>query len=311
MELEKFISKFLEDNKDNEEFLNIVRTDLMDGMTEGEHQKEDELSSDTTSFTDVPDYDVVNNPIFRQFAPPFAHGIYYTPWYDDKADYNTNAKSYYDYLARFNYAFKELVKRKNLPLQRQVEVKDTQTIDLTREGNWLTNVFKDDELNIITLIADLKVSKKDYEYQLEIHNKMFYYRLSNAIKILEDGIYSPDYTNVLNDLVNEIDKIWDEIDQINAHIKNLGDRITALENIVNQLKSDMEKIKKALQKIVDNLYQGGAINNNNLDTFEFNSGQTIAYGNINHFGGDSPKDFFIRTKPTFQKFDTWLGGEDI
>lgn len=311
MELEKFISKFLEDNKDNEEFLNIVRADLMDGMTEDEHQKEDESSGDTTSFTDVPDYDVVNNPIFRQYTPPFTHGIYYTPWYDDKADYNTNAKSYYDYLARFNYAFKELVKRKNLPLQRQVEVKDTQTIDLTREGNWLTNVFKDDELNIITLIAELKVSKKDYEYQLEIHNKMFYYRLANAIKILEDGIYSPDYTNVLNDLVNELDKIWDEIDQINAHIKNLGDRITALENIVNQLKSDMEKIKKALQKIVDNLYQGGAINNNNLDTFEFNSGQTIAYGNINHFGGDSPQDFFIRTKPTFQKFDTWLGGEDI
>lgn len=33
----------------------------------------------------------------------------YTPFYSDKADYNTNAKSYYDYLARYNGFMSELI----------------------------------------------------------------------------------------------------------------------------------------------------------------------------------------------------------
>lgn len=41
--------------------------------------------------------------------PRYRRGINREPFYTDEADYNTNAKSYYDYLARFNGFLHNLV----------------------------------------------------------------------------------------------------------------------------------------------------------------------------------------------------------
>lgn len=41
--------------------------------------------------------------------PRYRRGGYREPFYDDVADYNTNAKSYYDYLARFNGFLHDMV----------------------------------------------------------------------------------------------------------------------------------------------------------------------------------------------------------
>lgn len=40
---------------------------------------------------------------------PYRRGVYREPFYSDSEDYNTNAKSYYDYLARFNGFLHQLV----------------------------------------------------------------------------------------------------------------------------------------------------------------------------------------------------------
>lgn len=49
-------------------------------------------------------------PYFYQWnVPSYRRGIYRNPFYTDEADYNTNAKSYYDYLARFNGFLHHLV----------------------------------------------------------------------------------------------------------------------------------------------------------------------------------------------------------
>jgi hypothetical protein len=45
----------------------------------------------------------------RYRNPRYRRGGYREPFYDDIADYNTNAKSYYDYLARFNGFLHDLV----------------------------------------------------------------------------------------------------------------------------------------------------------------------------------------------------------
>ena len=46
-----------------------------------------------------------NDPSFNKDWEEICHWIgdkrHFRPWYDDDADYNTNAKSYYDFLARF------------------------------------------------------------------------------------------------------------------------------------------------------------------------------------------------------------------
>ena len=41
--------------------------------------------------------------------PRYRRGVYREPFYDDIADYNTNAKSYDDYLARFNGFLHDMV----------------------------------------------------------------------------------------------------------------------------------------------------------------------------------------------------------
>lgn len=40
---------------------------------------------------------------------PYRRGLFREPFYGDSEDYNTNAKSYYDYLARFNGFLHQLV----------------------------------------------------------------------------------------------------------------------------------------------------------------------------------------------------------
>lgn len=42
-------------------------------------------------------------------ANEFSRGLYKTPFYNNRSDYNTNSNSYYDYLARYNMFISELV----------------------------------------------------------------------------------------------------------------------------------------------------------------------------------------------------------
>ena len=49
-------------------------------------------------------------PYFQEWEHwQYRRGIFREPFYSDVADYNTNAKSYYDYLARFNGFLHEMV----------------------------------------------------------------------------------------------------------------------------------------------------------------------------------------------------------
>lgn len=49
-------------------------------------------------------------PTFTQYmGRKWRRGRERLPFYDDKADYNTNSKSYYDYLARFNGFLSDMV----------------------------------------------------------------------------------------------------------------------------------------------------------------------------------------------------------
>lgn len=61
---------------------------------------------------------------------------HWQPWYDDRRDYNTNASSYYDYLANNNQVFKTAVDLVNKISNRDVKVKNTASVSMEADGEW-------------------------------------------------------------------------------------------------------------------------------------------------------------------------------
>lgn len=243
------------------------------------------------------------------------------PWYDDKKDYNTNAPSYYDYLASKNYITRLTVDLLNRVARRNIRVVDTNTVDLTKEHDWIqegdcAGKYSD----VIDLKADVKISALTENETIGTRdaNKKAY-TFPNAIKAKEDGIYARDTTKVLADLFDMADdlnnKIANEIiERINAD-KDLKGRIQAEQNnrekadrdmleLINQkyadllkrlndLLADQGKLTNALTKIINNLQDSGAWSGG-LNG-QFNNGRNIATGNINLFSSTVDGDYFIRT----------------
>ena len=113
----------------------------------------------------------------------------FMPWYDDRADYNTDAKSYYDYLARTNKLLNAISDLINGLLRREIAFNDTDTIDFNQRGNW-------EDKDIIDVNADVKISS----------------RKDNNIVALSDGIYSTgNNTEDLNDIPFLKSELNDEV----------------------------------------------------------------------------------------------------
>ncbi len=262
---------------------------------------------------------------------------YYKPWYDTQADYNTNAKSYYDYLARYNHFLGIVNDYLNRLLNRDLLVKDTKTIDLTKLGDWLDNGggYPDNYDDEIRIKADVKVSEETESYKDKV--------LPNAIKVKDDGLYSRDYTQILDDIFDLLDQIQDKIDQIlnklseldsiidqilnklseldsiidqilnklselDSKIQNLETRINnKIQNLETRINNKIDKLSDALQKLIDNLYKSGAITSNDINNFEFKPGRNIATGNINLFGGTPDGNSFIRTSKDKEENDITAG----
>lgn len=135
---------------------------------------------------------------------------HWQPWYDDRKDYNTNAPSYYDYLARFNYFLREITDFINRLARRNINVKDTSTVDLTKTGDWTSQ-------DSIEIKADVKVST---------NTNQFY---PNAIEVLTDGLYVSDFTN-------DIIKLKQKDIDLQTQINNLNNSYSTILNEITKLK---------------------------------------------------------------------------
>lgn len=185
------------------------------------------------------------------FAPhyPFSLEGHWQPWYDDRRDYNTNAPTYYDYLSNFNKLIKDITELLNRVARRNIEVEDTNCIDLTKINDWI------DEENdchtyhdIITLKADVILST----YKKAITFDGNSYNLTNDISCLSTGLYASDYLPLLNALKDKLNQeIQDRIDAddelkqyIDNKISEINNNIT---NINNQFKDLEDKLNKEIQ----------------------------------------------------------------
>ena len=159
---------------------------------------------------------------------------HWQPWYDDRKDYNTNAPSYYDYLARFNYFLREITDFINRLARRNINVKDTSTVDLTKTGDWTSQ-------DSIEIKADVKVSTNT--------NQSY----PNAIKVLTDGLYVSDFTN---DIIKLNQKDIDLQSQINnrystilTEITKLKEKDTDLQNQITNIKTSISNISKMIETL--------------------------------------------------------------
>lgn len=143
-------------------------------------------------------HDPRNDPSYNKDGWHLSHWFgdkrHFRPWYDDDADYNTNAKSYYDYLGFRIAQLDALIDAINKLINRNIKTNQTNTVDLQKLGDWSTG-------DIITLLANVKVSSETL----------------NAIETKDDGLFVKDLKPLINDLqrqVNEIKNIQAKHDRV-------------------------------------------------------------------------------------------------
>ena len=237
---------------------------------------------------------------------PFTLEGHWQPFFDDRRDFNTNANSYYEYLAHINYLLHSIVDLLNRANRRNINVEDTKTIDLTKTYDWISEDIANNYHDIITLKADSKVSKETTQKVLDKT-----YELVNSIVVNDDGLYVADYLPVLTSILSDLSKLRRDLtkeinDRISAdnEIKNLleiekQDRLNGDNNLqskIDALTAANNALKNALTKILNNLASSGAwVFDNDILTGNLASNRNIATGNINIFGGVTDGDSFIRT----------------
>lgn len=233
---------------------------------------------------------------------PFSLEGHWQPWYDDRRDYNTNAPTYYDYLSNFNKLYKDIVELLNRVARRNITVEDTKCINLTKIHDWIDeggacHTYHD----IITLKADVVLSN----YQKVLNFDGGEYHLNNLITCLSDGLYSPDYLQLLEHLKDKLNKeIADRIEADN----NLRNELKQYINSINtELTNRLNQIQAALQKIVTNLYEGGNATSSDINNFTINN--KIAAGNINLYGGQTDGTSLIRTHKGQAENDVTIGSK--
>lgn len=155
---------------------------------------------------------------------PFSLEGHWQPWYDDRRDYNTNAPSYYDYLANFNHLIKSIVELLNRVARRNVQVEDTNCIDLTKINDWI------DEGNSChtwhdEIILKAEVILSNYQKAIQFDGQS--YNIQNALECLPSGLYAPNYLPFLEKLLAKINQ--EILDRIAADAE-LDRKITAEKN---------------------------------------------------------------------------------
>lgn len=150
-------------------------------------------------------------------------------------DFNFSAKFYAAWL-RWLFANLQAIQVViNQLLKREIDTATTDSIQLSQDGDWTTEF-------VVTLKAILKISAHtDSKTLIDFKGVEKTFTLLNALKVYTDGVYSPDFTSLIDFLNGEVNNIQTEINDINNEITNINNEITNIKNeitnIINHLPS--------------------------------------------------------------------------
>ena len=241
-----------------------------------------------------------NDPSFNKDWDDLCHWFgdkrHFRTWYDDDADYNTNAKSYYDFLARFIRQLDYMITLMNKLLDQNIETLETNTVRLLRDGDWkkyhIQNgdiVYDEGGSNIEKLSAYVKISKASL----------------NDIVAKDDGIWSEDFQPKIDALNRRLDELDAKVERYHNELLNL---VNALTTRVTNLETRLTLVETALRKLLTNLTNTGAWSSTgNIFNGNLSNGHNLATGNINLFGGSADGSSFIRTTSGQQENDITAG----
>ena len=182
---------------------------------------------------------------------PFSLEGHWQPFYDDRRDYNTNAPSYFDYLANFNKLIKTMVDFVNELAKRDVKTESTNTIELIKKTSWLVN-----DLNETVLKANVKISEQ----------------VNNKIQIKDDGLFVETADiDELQQRVNTLQQNFNTLQQLfTTHIAEFNtlktrvdlldgggwataEQLEELRQIINANREDYEAADSGLMLIISNM----------------------------------------------------------
>lgn len=222
-------------------------------------------------------HDPRNDPSYNKDGWHLSHWFgdkrHFRPWYDDDADYNTNAKSYYDYLGFRIAQLDAIIDAINKLIKRNIKTNQTNTVDLQKLGDWSSD-------DIITLLANVKVSRETL----------------NAIETRDDGLFVKNLKPLIDDLQNQVNQIKQELQDIKNQIQNI--------------KNELAKHDRVLRKIIQSLINNGswsAPQGQDILDGDFVAGHGVASGNINFFGGTQDGGHYIRTNGGHTEDDVTAG----
>lgn len=168
------------------------------------------------------------------------------PFYQDKADFNTNSASYYQFLANRNKEVSAIMALIEQLKKRDILVEGSKTVDLTKTGEWDKALDPSKTLQEeITLKADVILSSLTKDGQLNsLLPKPLVLELTNSLKELEDGLYSADLSSMVKALDNHVQTLIDRVDEANP------DGAVVMVGGFNQYSHDL--IEQRNQSIVKN-----------------------------------------------------------
>lgn len=189
---------------------------------------------------------------------PFSLEGHWQPWYDDRRDYNTNAPSYYDYLANNHGNEKAMVDLLNRVARRNIKTKNTNTVTTTKELDWISEGDNSNSYHdVITLKSDVVLSS----YLKNVNFDSNDYNLTNSTQALSDGVYTPDYLPLIkasstklnteiSDRTNNDNILQTQINNQQKNISSLNTDVEAILTTNNIVPTVYEHLK--LANLVDN-----------------------------------------------------------
>lgn len=140
------------------------------------------------------------------------------PNYNIKQDFTTNAESYLEYLGTLNEQLDSIMKLVARLINRDVDVLDTNTVNLTKIGDFVDQLDPSLELEeIIKIKADVLISAATGDGQLNsLLPKPLVMELQNAVVAKEDGLFVKDLYALVYKLDEHVNTLIDRVDEINV-----------------------------------------------------------------------------------------------
>jgi hypothetical protein len=140
------------------------------------------------------------------------------PNYNIKQDFTTNAESYLEYLGAINEQLDSVMKLVARLINRDVEVEDTNTVDLTKIGDFIAELDPNFDLEeVIKIKADVLISAATGDAQLNsLLPKPLLMELQNAVEAKEDGLFVKDLYAMIYKLDEHVGTLIDRVDEINV-----------------------------------------------------------------------------------------------